>query len=372
MDGNLLHAAILLAAGAAGAMAARALRLPIVAGAMVAPLIGLPAGLPAGAPLTALLCFCLGASIDPATLLRRGPALLGLSALAVPAVTLLACAAGRLAGLPWQAALMLGAAMAAASPVPLVAVLAGERARGRVTQGALAGAPISIVAASILAFVFAHDGRLLLPIPALLAGCLAGGVILVPLSRLTRRGGIVSAVLLGAILLVAGAATSGGGDAGLAVGSIAAGFVAVNFIPSRVLVREALRDLVVPASVVWAAWAVARPSPGELIEALPAALLLTAARFAGLTAAAAIRDGRKGWLQAATLLPASPLLVLLPLVTPALLSADPAAAGVMSLAAAATLLSAIAGMPLAALALRRAGEAAGEETDPDAWRAAMR
>lgn len=383
----MLWAGILLAAGVAGAMAARGARLPALTGAVAVGALasiaglGLPAdglNLPIVPWLTAVLCFCLGASLEPATFLRSAPSIVRGAALQAAAVAACVLLAGRLAGFPWHTALMVAIASTVTAPAPLAALTAESRARGPATQSLLAPTPLLLSIALALALLFAHEASLLRPLAALASGALIGGILLVPLSRLARRSGILSAVLLAIPLLAAAASLLGAGEAGLALAAIAAGFVAVNFIPGRPLVRESLRDLAVPASIAWGVWmAAALPSEG-LVAALPAALLVTAARGLALFATAprppraAIPAAGDRLLQALAALPAAPALVLTPLLTEAVLATDPAAAPIIPLAAGITLVSLLAGLPMTARALARRGETAGDASDPDSWRGAMR
>lgn len=380
MTEPVLWTAILITAGTCGAMAARALRLPAACGALIASFVlcstlrgsdalaAWPDLSAIRAPLLALLCFLLGAEIDLTRLLSlKGRLLSGAAAQAV-AVTILIAAGGVATGLEPAIAIVLGLAAMAASPAAAIAVVSEARSRGTLTQAVLALAPISVAIAAVGSAALSGEAKAVAGVAlALPAGALCGGLIVMPLSRMSSRGAILAGAGTGALLLSGIAGRLPAPGAVLPLASIAAGFVVAHLIPDRDAIRDALRDVALPATIALFAIAGTDWLPLESMRIWIAGGLIVAGRYAGLAFGwTGDPGGVHGRLQAAAaMLPMSAVAAL-----PALSGGR--AGGAVGALLAAGFLSEAAGMTASLRSLRRAGEAVAGSEDPDAWRASMR
>ncbi|HZC76353.1 MAG TPA: cation:proton antiporter, partial [Ktedonobacterales bacterium] len=388
-------------AGALGAIAARALRLPAACGALAGgavllssarqlgwieawPDLGLIRSLGA-----AFLCFLLGAQIDLTRLVRRWRPIVGSALTQSGAVMLLVGVVGWAIGLGWIGRVLLASGAVAASPTGLIAVASESRARGDLTQAILTISLIGLVVGSLAAAVVNASALLWLGIAGggLALGAACGAVIMMPLSRMSTRGAIVTCVLFGSILLW-GCTRLLAAPWMLAPMSILAGFMSGNLIPNRDLIRDALNDAAVPASVILFALVgssvLIEEIPGVL---MPAALLLVARGAAIFIAEIMTGSSSPRALRPAALLPMAGCSV----TTAAVMAAASATASASaSTTVTAGLVGAAEGYPLAATlftaalmseafgmigtrwALHRGGEAAPASENPDAWRAQMR
>ncbi len=396
MSDPILWIGVALLAGALGSLAARRAMVPAAAGALLAglgfawivPLAGGPEAAPPVAEwlltfLAAMLGLALGAEIDLARAIRSRRALLTLGVLQAAAVCGLVCLTGRgVLDLTWGSALLLGAAAAGPSPAAAIAVVSEARARGDLGQGMLA------LAAFGLALACAAGGLATSPARAvagaavhLVAGAVCGGVLLVPLSRMTARGAILGCLAAGALLATSVASLLGPSSGNAVLVAIPAGLAATALIPNRSAVREALRDVTLPCAIAYfalggAAW----PSPGPAAGPA-AALLVLAARGAGLAAAALIAGAvlrRAEWRRRDALLLGLGLVPIaegglsLPSIVSAARSEAAAFSDPIDLLRAAGIASMLAGLAAAGWAVRRSGEGAGDVDDPAAWRARTR
>ncbi len=295
MANPILQTAALIGAGTVGAMAARSIRLPAAAGSLIAAaafvwgrhLVSPDAGRP---DLTFLLLMLLafmgllaGACVDLNHLVRnhRGIVTGFVSRAVLVFGTVWLTGIGL--GLDSRSAAILGAAATALSPAAVIAVTTQVRSRGDLTQDLLATAPSSLMLALLSVLLLAAPSRAPILLGGILiAGVLAGLVIVVPLSRMARRGSILAASG-GAAALLAGVSTHLGASTGsVMLASALAGFMAGNLIPNRAIVRDALSDAGTPAAIVLFALGasiVAVPEPATLITA---SVLVVGARLAGL------------------------------------------------------------------------------------------
>jgi len=382
MDDAVLWTGLLLLAGTAAAMAGLALKLPAATGALMggfllaAALRGadLLAQQPATAWLSsmllALLCFLLGAEIDLTRIARMRQSILVTATAQAVCVTALVGLAGAALGLGWRVSAILGAAAAATSPAALMAVASEARARGEMTQRILTLAPLSLLAAIALGATLSGDARwAAMTAGALAAGIACGLVILAPLSRLTSRGAIVSCAAGGAFLL-AGASTLTSQGMSLPLTAAISGFMAGSFIPNRENVRDVLRDLALPCTVALFAIEGAGPLKQDLSRSFYAALLVVAARAAGLFLAGALARGNQGSREAAAQIPMAAMTS--GAIPGLLILREPEAADAAAILLAAGFISTATGMIGTRWALLRSGEAPLTPEDPEAWRAPLR
>lgn len=379
MGDPIVWAGFVMAAGLAGAAIARSLRGPAASGALVAGLLFCWA-LPGDSIRTEesldllqqlgviMLGFLAGAELDPGGLMRRGRRLAARALAQGVGVALMAWLAGLAWGLDMRAAVALGAAAAAASPIAMVGVASEARARGAFTQELLALSSISLLAATaVVSLACAPLGGARDLAFGLLAAPTCGLLMLMPLSRMASRGAILTCAGLGFILIagVSGACSSG---SMLPILSVVAGFVACGFIPNRALVLEALRDMAFPCVIGLFAISGCVNQPSALV----AAPLLVAARGVALLAVEAMATGASPQSVRAALaqLPMAGLGASGPAAI--LIASGPSLAVVGFALTSASALSHVIGMTATRWALRRSGEAALADRDPDAWRAAMR
>jgi len=380
----ILQTAALLGSGTAGAIAARSLRIPAATGSLIAAAVlvwgrQLLSSGAARADLSFLLLMTLafvgllaGASIDLPHLARHVRMMTSGFVLRAVAVFGSVWLIGTGLGMDPRSASVLGAATTALSPAAVAAVATQTRARGALTQQLLFSAPASLTLALAATALLVAPSRAPLLLGGILStGAIAGLLVVVPLSRMARRGSILAAAG-GASALLAGVSTHmGASTVSVMLASILAGFMAGNLIPTRAIVRDALGDFGTPAAIALFALSapiLAAPRPAAL---LVAALLVAGGRLAGLMLPGIVaRRGAMGIAGAAARLPMTGMLAatgvaLAPPGGPAL---DPRLPGILLLAG---FLCEAAGMAMTRWALVASGEAA-TRGDPDAWRATMR
>jgi len=384
MANPILEAAVLIGAGTAGAMAARAARLPAAAGSLAA--AGLfvqgwrllkPDAVRADLSfvlliLLAFLGLLAGASVDIHRLLRDRRGIPVDFAARAAAVAVSVWLIGLGLGLDGRSAIILAAAAMALSPAAVAAVTGEMRARGDLTQDLLAAAPASLLLSVVATALIVTPPRVWLLLASLVpAGAACGLVILIPLSRMATRGAVLAGAGMGAVLLAGVATRVGAPGASVMLMSILAGSMAGSLIPNRAIVRDALGDLGTPCAIALFALAAPVLMPPRAAALLPAALLVVGGRLAGLLlpgilagrGAAAIA-GAAARLPMAGMLAAS-VLAMAPAGSPI---GDERLPGVLLLAG---FLSEAAGMAGTRWALAASGEAPARD-HPDAWRAAMR
>jgi Kef-type K+ transport system membrane component KefB len=299
--------------------------------------------------------------------------------IAMPIVFLFGAVAAWTAGFPLTLAAWAGLVMAAGSPLAAGAVCGESRARGPLAMRLQGDAALAFAGAAVIAVpsMGLMAGASLLPV-ALLApalGLASGGVILLPLSRTATRDGLLAMAALGCGLILLASARIGSAPLWPVLMSLIAGAVVGSFTPAAARAREAMRDLVVPAAVVWFALEGASLGPGMLARGCLAALLLVTARGCGLLVSAEIsgraRRGRGALTAVLASVPTGSWLIGLALI-PSLAPPDsPAGTLVMTLLLASSLSEAV-GMLAARHALAGAREAIALADDPMAWRAPMR
>src|SRR5213593_1287927 len=125
---------IAILAGAAGAVAARGVRLPAATGALLGGFVAMTAGRAAGwmtswpdlgplrSVLTAYLCLHLGVELDLTRLVRLARPILSTTLARSAAVMLFVGGAARACGVPWSGSLLLGAGAVGTSPAAIAAV----------------------------------------------------------------------------------------------------------------------------------------------------------------------------------------------------------------------------------------------------------
>lgn len=380
MGDPIVWAGFVMAAGLAGAAIARSLHGPAASGALVAGLLFCWA-LPGDFIRTEeslgvlrelgviMLAFLAGAELDPGGLMRRGRRFAARALAQGVGVALMAWLAGLALGLDMRAAFALGAATAAASPIAMVAVTSEARARGAFTQELLSLSSISLLATTaVVSLACAPRGGARDLAFGLLAAPTCGLLMLMPLSRMASRGAILTCAGLGFILISGVSGSSHSSGSMLPILSILAGFVACGFIPNRAPVLEALRDMAFPCVIGLFAISGFVNQPSALV----AAPLLVAARGAALLAVEAMATGASPQSMRAALaqLPMAGLGASGPAAI--LIASGPSLAAAGFALTAASALSHAIGMTATRWALRRSGEAALADRDPDAWRAAMR
>lgn len=374
MTEPVLWAGLVMLAGALGAMAARAVRLPAASGALGSGLILAAAGRAGGwaAPwpdlgiyrlvLTVFLCFLLGTEMDLTRLARMARPLVSLSIAQAAAVLAFVCAACLWLGMGWNDSFLISAGAVAASPAALVAVSSEARARGDFTQRLYALTSLGLLIGIIL-FDLVAPMELVRLAESLVLGAVCGAVIMIPLSRMATRGAIVTCAGAGMLLLSA-AARGGSRPGSAALMSVVAGFVAGNLLPNRDLIRDALREVTLPAAVSLFAIAGSMLPDEPIVGILVSSILVVAARGAGLfMAGALVRGPAEGLTQAAALLPMAGVTAMV---------VTSSRYGVAITLIVAGLLSEAVGMSGIRWGLVRSGEGAALSEDPDAWRAPMR
>jgi len=384
MSEPVLWLGFIMAAGALGAMAARAARLPAISGALVG---GLAVSLLATAVsaqrpdlryadylLVAFLCFMAGADIDLTHLARNRRSILA----GVMAQTVLVTALVMLAALALRfdlrAALAIGVCLSAGSPAVVFAVSTELRAHGDLSQRLLCLSSLSLLPA-LAVLLFMRDmalpsGAALLLVEAAVAAAI-GLVILIPVSRMSLRGAIVAAALAGSVIVALTQRWEvSPRPADLAILTILAGFLVATLSANRDVVRSALRDVAPACAVMVFALVGWYLTADELAAGVAGGLLLLAARIVGLLLAGLMAAGRRDALaEALGQIPMGGLtgsgLVMLMLF-------NGGAPERYQIPHVAIWLSGLVGAVTTRWALGRAGEAGAAEEDPDAWRAAMR
>ncbi|HZI93137.1 MAG TPA: hypothetical protein VFE84_02755 [Patescibacteria group bacterium] len=386
MADPILWAGIVMLAGAIGAIAARALKLPAACGALAGgaallttarrfgwieiwPDLGLIRSL-----LVAFLCFLLGARLDLTRLVKRWRPIVSSALAQSAAVMVLVAAAGWATGMGAIGCLLLAAGAVAASPTALICVASETRARGDFTQAILTISLIGLVVGSLGASV-AGPAELLFLVEGLALGAVCGAVIMMPLSRMSTRAAILTCVAAGTLLLVSCARLRPEPWL-LAPMSILAGFMSGNLIPNRVLIRDALGDAALPAGVMLFALVGSSVLGTEIPGVLLPATLVLVARAAGLSLAGFMTASTsQRALQPAALLPmagCSVTTAATSAATGAVLADGSAGYPIAATLFTAALFSEALGMIGTRWALHRAGEAAPALENPDAWRAQMR
>ncbi len=386
----LVFLAALMAGGCLVAIVARRIGLPAGASALV---VGVAVGL-AGWPrdhaavesalwlprafAATWIGMLSGLSLDLRGWLRGGGA--RAMGVAIPIVFVSCAGAAWTAGFPWMLAAWLGLVMLAGSPLAAGAVCAESRARGLLATRLQGDAALSFAATVVIAAASMGLMYGVFPLPgaltALALGLACGGVILLPLSRTATRGGLLAIAALGCGLVLLAAAQIGTALLWPVPASLVAGAVVGSFTPAGARAREAMRDLAVPAAVVWFALEGASLTPVLLAQRSLAALLLVSARACGLLVAAGVsgeaRRGRGGMTAIFAASSSGAWLIFTALTASISFSGNPALQNLEVTLLLATLISESMGMLAARHALAGAREAIALADDPMAWRAPMR
>ena len=384
MPDAVLWTGILMLAGSAAAMAARALRAPAAVGALLGGFVLTAVVRGAGvtsfpdlrmvySPLLAFLCFHLGAEIDLGRIVRTGRSILMTALVQGIAVAGLVCGAGLFLGLDLKTSLLLGAALTPACPAALAAVSSELRARGDLVQRLMATSSVGLLMAMGLFWAAGTHRFYPWDTPVdLAAGAVFGLAILMPLSRMTSRGAIAACAGGGSLLLSVFVARPGPAAEDLAMMAILAGFMTGNLTPNRDLIRDVFRDLALPVTVALFAISGAYvDSPGLSGAALPG-LLLVGARVSGLALAGLLVRGRvEGLRQALAQVPFAGEISLGPVLYLSLQMVPGASVSPM-IPMAASFVAAALGMIGTRWAIATSGEATALSDDPAAWRARMR
>ena len=377
MTETVLWTGCIVLAGTLGAMAARAVRLPAACGAMAGGLLTsvgvnslglMPQALDLldlRAALVAFVCLLAGVEIDLTRLVkdrRSIAAAVGAQCLLVGGLVALA---GLMLGYPPRISLLLAVCLMATSPTALMAVASELRASGHLTRRLLAQSGIGLLAAlALMHFVFfitSPQGEIGSFLLSVVVGAVMGFVILVPLSRMSQRGAMVTGAATGALVLALVARGLGPRLEQVAAMSIIAGFIVGNFSSNRDSIRDALRDVGLPCVIALFAVAGFGLQAGELAAGLGSGLALLAARAAGLMLAGAVTPGGgAGIVQGLAQLPAAGITsggALAAMTTMSLVAAATAVPALWEGFVVAAAASELFGMIAARWVLARAGEA---------------